>query len=423
MRTPKRARALLSKEGIFLATVASCLLAMAPLAAQDRSHSRPSSSSDHGSGGRTAHESHGSSAPSYTPPPPSSAPSREGAGWRSEPRGDSGGSSASKPRTAVPVDPGSDSGRGPSRQPPHRRDDRDRGGHGGYHGGYRGGYYYPGYGYYPYGSFWWNVFYGYPYGGYDWQYPRYGSGDYRDGDYGAVDLDVSPSRTQVFLDGQYIGTVDDFDGWPRYLWLEKGTYDLVLYLDGYKTDARQISIYPGLVIGIDDRMERGESIRPEDLATKTHDRRDARRRFEDRRNEELDRQGRAGDGEDGWKSRVRRERVIVEDEDSSTDIADDDSEDRSDADGRDALPELPDSAGESTVRVDVEPDDASVYLDGKFIGTGADLARMAAGLPVEPGDHKLSVVRPGRKDENVSFKVKPGSRVSLEIKLEEKSGD
>jgi len=54
----------------------------------------------------------------------------------------------------------------------------------------------------------------------------------------------------------------------------KGTYDVAFYLDGYKTVARQISIYPGNVIDIDDRMESGPSVRPEDLATKTHERRD-----------------------------------------------------------------------------------------------------------------------------------------------------
>jgi hypothetical protein len=402
-----------------------------PLAAQDRSHSRPSGSGDHGGGGRTAHGSSGPSAPSYSPPPSSgsssgSSSSRDSSGWRRSDSGDSNGSrgsNASKPpRTAVPVEPGTRDGGGPNRQPPNRRN--DSGGHGhGHHGGHGsfGGYYYPGYGYYPYGSSWWNVFYGYPYYGPDWQYPRYGTGGYdRDGEFGAIDLDVSPSRTQVFLDGQYIGTVDDFDGWPRYLWLEKGAYDLVLYLDGYKTDARQISVYPGLVIGIDDQMERGESIRPEDLATKTHVRRDARRRYESDRNEELDRhhEGGADDQEDNWKSRVRRHRVIVED---------DDDDDADEADGRDSEQteelEPMESGGGSTVQVSVEPDDASVYLDGKFIGTGADLARMASGLPVEPGDHKLSVVRPGRKDETVSFKVKPGQRVELEVQLEEKGGD
>ena len=93
---------------------------------------------------------------------------------------------------------------------------------------------------------------------------------------GALDLDVSPGRTHVFVDGEDLGEVDRYDGWPGYLWLPHGTYDVAFYLDGYKTIARQITIYPGSVIDIDDRMEQGQSIRPEDLATKSHERRDDR---------------------------------------------------------------------------------------------------------------------------------------------------
>ncbi|HKH46080.1 MAG TPA: PEGA domain-containing protein [Thermoanaerobaculia bacterium] len=82
---------------------------------------------------------------------------------------------------------------------------------------------------------------------------------------GRLDLDVSPGRTQVYLDGQYLGIVDRYDGWPSYLWLEKGTYDLVFYLDGYKTLVRRVTIYPGAVLGLEDRLEPGPSVRPEDL--------------------------------------------------------------------------------------------------------------------------------------------------------------
>jgi len=125
--------------------------------------------------------------------------------------------------------------------------------------------------YYPFG--YWGGYWGPDYDPYYNARPR--SYDDRD-EMGALDLDVSPGRTHVFVDGQDLGVVDNFDGWPDYLWLPKGTYDVAFYLDGYKTIARQISIYPGNVIDIDDRMESGPSVRPEDLATKTHERRDER---------------------------------------------------------------------------------------------------------------------------------------------------
>ena len=76
-----------------------------------------------------------------------------------------------------------------------------------------------------------------------------------------------------------------------------------------------------------------------------------------------------------------------------------------------------DSAG-SHLRLSVEPQDASVYLDGQFVGTGTDLSLLHAGLPVAPGHHKLAVVRPGHKPVEKDFDVKSGGNVELEISLE-----
>lgn len=93
----------------------------------------------------------------------------------------------------------------------------------------------------------------------------FGIGRGRREDGGALDLDVSPGRTQVYLNGEYVGIVDQYDGWPSHLWLEEGAYEIVFYLDGYRTLARRVIIHPGLVIKIDDRLEPGPSIRPEEF--------------------------------------------------------------------------------------------------------------------------------------------------------------
>ncbi len=356
--------------------------------AQERS--RPSDSSD---AGRTAHEigSHVSSS-----------------------SGSSGGSSSSSGsdsgRTARPVGPGDN---GPHRQPPSRGSSGDHhgGGHhgGGYYGGgYHGGYYYPygyyGYGFWPFSSWWWGGWwgYGYPY------YPPYGygygqPGYYGHGEVGALDFDVSPARTEIYLDGQYVGKVDGFDGWPRYLWLPKGTYDVVLYLDGFKTIARQISVYPGSVISLDDRMEPGDSVRPEDLASKSHERRDERLSYERERRERLERGEPGDDDEEDWQDRVRRERGYRPD----------------DRDEEDEAEEIAEQKGR--LRLEVYPQDASVYLDGHFVGTGTELTMMRSGLPVSPGEHLLAVVRPGRKAEERSFEVEAGEEIKLELELESDS--
>jgi hypothetical protein len=348
-----RAAVWLSDHGSIVLGCAVLLLATSvSLGAQDRSNARPSNSGDHG---RVA------------------AP-RSG--------GDSsavGSTSSTPPRTAqrAPRD------RTPSRQPSARSDRGSRGG-GHHHSGHVFSRHYP----YWYGG-WWGWWGWDPY----WAYPTrpYPHRTYRGGGYdaGALDLDVSPARTQVYLDGERVGTVDNFDGWPQYLWLEEGTYDLVLYLDGYKTLARQVTIYPGVVQGMNDELEPGPSTRPEDIPSTSTERRDERLR----REREL--QAETADADEDWRDRVRRERY------------------RTDEGVRDVRRE----AGH--LRLSIEPADASVYLDGRFVGTADELSSLSAGLLVDPGEHTLSVVRPGHKAVDRELTVDPGEELEVEVELED----
>jgi hypothetical protein len=310
-------------------------------------------------------------------------------------------------------------------------------GRGGFHGGRgfsRGGhFYYPygfGFGFWP--GFYWDSWYGDPYyygyygdgGGYYDRGDADRGGDYDRSEMGALDLDVSPGRTHVFVNGEDLGIVDRYDGWPGYLWLPEGTYDIAFYLPGYKTIARQMTIYPGSVVDIDDRMEKGESVRPEDLATKTHDRRDERLRFERQRQQQLDRQNGGGDDQD-WRDRVRHDRMMKDkDDDQGGQPGDNGDNNRGDnrGDDHDHGHAMRGDSAQSHLRLSVEPRDASVYLDGQFVGTGTDLSLLHAGLPVAPGSHKLAVVRPGRKAVERTFDVKSGGDVELEIALEAGSG-
>jgi PEGA domain len=316
----------------------------------------------------------------------------------------------------------------------------NHGGHGGgggrgFHGGHggRGFFFYPGFGwgFWPGLSFWWDEPY-YPY--YDPYYARgyYGGGYGYDGGYGgydrselgALDLDVSPAKTHVFVNGEDLGIVDKYDGWPGYLWLPRGTYDIAFYLDGYKTIARQVTVSPGSVLDIDDKMEHGTSVRPEDLGSKTHQRRDDREQYEEWRRQQLEKQGY---GDDDWRDRVHRPQAAPPQHPPTPQMDDDDDDGnpppppprmdhnmrRPSRDGRDA-----DRANRGYLRLSVEPDDASVYLDGRFVGTGNDLSMLRGGLAVTPGHHQLSVVRPGRKAEEKDFDVKAGEDLKVSVELE-----
>jgi hypothetical protein len=213
------------------------------------------SPADDSSSGERAVETPRAEPPQESPPEPASQPPADTPVDRptesptaGDTPSDSGSGDDSTPRTAVPT--GTDDRlHGPNRQPPtqHRRGGDDGYGDDGLDSGdvYDPQSTGPWYSSQPYG------------GGAFNRGPR----DER----GALDLDLSPGRAQVFLNGQRIGTADDFDGWPRYLWLPEGTYELVFYLDGYQTLARRLTVQPGLIIDMDDHLQPGRSIRPEDL--------------------------------------------------------------------------------------------------------------------------------------------------------------
>ena len=212
--------------------------------------------------------------------------------------------------------------------------------------------------------------------------------------HGALDVDVEPERAQIYIDGELVGEADDYDGFPDFLWLERGTYDVVLFHAGFQTIARQISVYAGQVIDVEDRMVPGTETLPEDLISRSTVRREERLR-RDRENEDEVRRSEGRYRRDS-ELRKREVEVVVEE-----------------ARALDARSEP------GRARLAVSPDDASVYLDGRFLGTGRELARLRSGLIVDPGEHRLEVVRPGRRPKEQSFSVNAGEEIAIAIDLEE----
>ena len=120
-------------------------------------------------------------------------------------------------------------------------------------------YYYPGFSfglyygypyyspyYYPYGYY---GLYGYPYGGYG-GYPYYGgyvSNDEARG-LGGVRIKDAPEHAQVFADGYYAGTVDDFDGTFQHLDLTAGAHHIEIRQQGLPPLQVDVNIVPGETI-------------------------------------------------------------------------------------------------------------------------------------------------------------------------------
>ena len=66
-----------------------------------------------------------------------------------------------------------------------------------------------------------------------------------------IKTDIEPDEARVYLDGRYIGTADDFDGWPRKLRVAAGRHRLTFRLRGYAPYSVVVNAVPGRVVDLD----------------------------------------------------------------------------------------------------------------------------------------------------------------------------
>ena len=116
--------------------------------------------------------------------------------------------------------------------------------------------------------------YGYGYGGYGGYGGYYGHSRYeiaratlqaQAAGLGGLDLNVRPRKAEVYVDGQRLGKAGNFDGYPGYLWLEKGTHQVAIYKDGYLTVVQEFTIRPGILQEVKFRLTPGKSVPPQQL--------------------------------------------------------------------------------------------------------------------------------------------------------------
>jgi hypothetical protein len=104
-----------------------------------------------------------------------------------------------------------------------------------YYGGFYHGFYNP-------------FFLGGYYGQFGYPYPYYGRWAYDNT--GAARLQVTPRNTKVYVDGYFVGTVDDFDGALQRLNVEAGEHELQLYLEGHRTFTQKVLLVRGRTLRI-----------------------------------------------------------------------------------------------------------------------------------------------------------------------------
>ena len=272
---------------------------------------------------------------------------------------------------------------------------------GGWGWGWGWGWGYPGYVYEPYG---------YSYGPPVWA---------------RVKTDVDPEEARLYLDGQLIGTADDFDGWPDYLYLRRGRYRLEFRLNGYETKTVDVDARPGQTLRIDDKLRKIPGAKKYGSYDEPKIEGGIQRFWAKRRDvaQPADPYGERGDdrrrdyGRDDRRSDVSPE-YDRGDPEPSEEARPRDEDWRGGRSSGDATAQAPRMGStRSRLQFKVEPSDAAVYVDDRFVGTADEVNSLDRGLAIPPGKHTVTVSRPGFKDRSVDIEVKSGGSEKVEVSL------
>ena len=211
-----------------------------------------------------------------------------------------------------------------------------------------------------------------------------------------VDTDIRPERARLYLDGRFIGLADDFDGNPDYLYLKPGSYRLEGRLGGYVTAAFEIEARPGCRNHIRHALPRVPEVKKERRGSHPERPVPFKRGYEPVADREIEgeaglRRGRGGPDPSLRPDLARRLGS--------------------------APPVVRERPGGASLRLEVGPAHASVYIDGAFVATGEELAKLVGPLAVEPGRHRLEVVAPGHAPQDRELVVAPGETLDARVFL------
>jgi hypothetical protein len=212
-------------------------------------------------------------------------------------------------------------------------------------------------------------------------------------DLAVVAIDVRPKDAQVHLDNRFVGRARYLDGKPGYLYLEPGSYDLELRLEGYRT----------VLVELD---------------AKASCRYDLKHRLESAKGSST---GVAKDLYGKGKPFTRVFGPLVKDEPAvaSSRPAGPDPSLRKDLDGQAGQAADEAALPGASLRLRVTPESASVSIDGVFVATGRELGLMERPLATTAGKHHLAVRAPGFVEASRDVELIEGEVLELEFSLSE----
>lgn len=177
----------------------------------------------------------------------------------------------------------------------------------------------------------------------------------------ALRFQVTPEDAEIFLDGYYVGTVDDFDGMFQRLYLEPGEHDVEIYLTGYRSVRQKVFVQPGATFRLRydmDALMPGDTADPRPVAPATPP----------------------------------------------------------PAAGRRPIPQRPDQQSEfGAIAIRVQPRDAVVLIDGERWDTPPDNDRLVVQLPAGP--HRIEIRKDGFGGYSATVDVRRGDETPVNVSL------
>ncbi|MFI5180428.1 MAG: PEGA domain-containing protein, partial [Thermoanaerobaculia bacterium] len=213
------------------------------------------------------------------------------------------------------------------------------------------------------------------------------------GAWGIVKTDIQPQEAEVWLDGTYVGTANDFDGYPDFLYLKAGSYKLEFRLENYQPLAADLSIASGEFVTMDRKLEIEQGKNALDFFPPKSKGMPLGRFF-------------------GPGGKPASARVAVDDD---APIGIDDQADRM---PRQRSQGAVVRSNRARLRFSVTPEDAAIYVDDRYVGVGEELNNSQRGLIVDAGTRSVTVSRPGFKTKTVEVTAKVGQPVDVVVDLE-----
>jgi len=208
-----------------------------------------------------------------------------------------------------------------------------------------------------------------------------------------VSIDVRPKNAVVHLDDRFVGRARYLDGKPGYLYLEPGSYQLELRLEGYQTVVVELDATSACRYDLKHRLTRAGA--------------------------------KTSDGSEAVSGKGKPfNRVFGPIQSAGMTVAPPrpggpDPRLRKDLDHHAGFAVDASRAPGASLRLRVSPESASVSIDGVFVGTARELGLMERPLATTAGPHHVVVRATGFIEASKSVEVGEGEVLELEVSLSE----